>query len=92
MPETTAPQIHPVRSGDHAAIARLPWHLPLGDWSQDFLGGLPRGISRHVVRFVEIGDEVLAIKETDDRRALREFDILGVLGNLAVPTVEPRAM
>ncbi|MGO2986029.1 MAG: DUF4032 domain-containing protein, partial [Brevibacterium aurantiacum] len=91
MPETTAPQIHAVHSADHDAIAQLPWHLPLGDWPHDFLGGLPRGISRHVVRFVEIGEEVLAIKETDDRRALREFDILGVLGNLAVPTVEPRA-
>ncbi|MDN6666671.1 MAG: DUF4032 domain-containing protein [Brevibacterium sp.] len=91
MTEASAPQIHTVDGADHAAIARLPWHLPLGEWPQDFLGGLPRGISRHVVRFVEIDEEVLAVKETDDRRALREFDILGVLGNLAVPTVEPRA-
>lgn len=44
------------------------------------------------MRYVEIGDEVLAIKETDDAQALREFDILGALGNLDVPLVEPRAV
>ncbi|WP_309132242.1 DUF4032 domain-containing protein [Brevibacterium sp.] len=87
-----APSIHAVYRADHSAIEKLPWHLPLKDWPEQFLGGLPRGISRHVVRFVEIGDEVLAIKETDEHRALREFDILGVLGNLDVPTVEPRAI
>lgn len=91
MPGLRPPQIYAVHRADYGAIAELPWHQPLREWSEDLLGGLPRGISRHVVRFVEIGDEVLAIKETDDRQALREFDILGVLGNLAVPTVEPRA-
>lgn len=91
MSGSPAPQIHAVYSADHQALADLPWQLPLRDWPEDCLGGLPRGISRHVVRFVEIGEEVLAIKETDDSRALREFDILGVLGNLAVPAVQPRA-
>ncbi|RBP65554.1 lipopolysaccharide kinase (Kdo/WaaP) family protein [Brevibacterium sanguinis] len=92
MPVPEPPRIHAVHRADHAAIAELPWHLPLKDWPEQFLGGLPRGISRHVVRFVEIGDEVLAIKETEDDRARREFDILGVLGNLDVPTVETRAI
>ena len=91
MSETPTPEIHAVRHADRAALAELPWHLPLDEWPETLLGGLPRGISRHVVRYVEIGDEVLAIKETDDRQALREFDILGALGNLDVPLVEPRA-
>src|SRR5699024_7734988 len=89
--ETPTPEIHTVRHADRRALAELPWHLPLAEWPETLLGGLPRGISRHVVRYVEIGDEVLAIKETDDRQALREFDILGALGNLDVPLVEPRA-
>jgi hypothetical protein len=89
--ETPTPEIHTVRHADRRALAELPWHLPLDEWPETLLGGLPRGISRHVVRYVEIGDEVLAIKETDDRQALREFDILGALGNLDVPLVEPRA-
>src|SRR5699024_6898463 len=91
MSETPTPEIHTVRHADRRALAELPWHLPLDEWPETLLGGLPRGISRHVVRYVEIGDEVLAIKETDDRQALREFDILGALGNLDVPLVEPRA-
>ncbi|MGC2939321.1 MULTISPECIES: DUF4032 domain-containing protein [unclassified Brevibacterium] len=97
QPSTTAvgaagtPDIHTIRSADRGALAELPWHLPLAEWPETLLGGLPRGISRHVVRYVEIGDEVLAIKETDDGQALREFDILGALGNLDVPLVEPRA-
>ncbi|WP_343207026.1 DUF4032 domain-containing protein [Brevibacterium oceani] len=88
----TAPEIHTVRHADRTALAELPWHLPLAQWPEKLLGGLPRGISRHVVRYVEIGDEVLAIKETEDKQAMREFDILGALGNLDVPLVEPRAV
>lgn len=87
-----APEIHTVRHADRTALTELPWHLPLAQWPEKLLGGLPRGISRHVVRYVEIGDEVLAIKETDDQQAMREFDILGALGNLDVPLVEPRAV
>lgn len=89
--EIPAPRIQAVRTAEHSALAELPWHLPLIDWPEDLLGGLPRGISRHIVRYVEIGDEVLAIKETENRQALREFDILGVLENLDVPTVAARA-
>ena len=33
---------------------------------------VPRGISRHVVRFVEAGGEVFAVKEATDRFVLRE--------------------
>lgn len=88
---TSGPTIHTVDPADRAMLAQLPWDLPLADWPTDLMGGLPRGISRHIVRFIENGDELLAIKETEDRQALREFDILGVLENLDVPSVEPRA-
>ena len=39
----------------------LPWHKPLATWPEDLLANLPRGISRHVVRFVHVGDEVYAM-------------------------------
>ena len=42
----------------------LPWHKPLATWPEDLLANLPRGISRHVVRFVHVGDEVYAMMET----------------------------
>lgn len=46
----------------HAALAQA-----LGHWPEDLLANLPRGISRHVVRFVHVGDEVYAMKEITPR-------------------------
>ncbi|HLS04288.1 MAG TPA: DUF4032 domain-containing protein, partial [Actinomycetales bacterium] len=34
------------------ALFDLPWHIPLVDWPEDIIAALPRGISRHIVRFV----------------------------------------
>ncbi|WP_349828330.1 DUF4032 domain-containing protein [Brevibacterium litoralis] len=72
-----------------AEIAGLPWHLPLVDWPEDILVGLPRGISRHVVRFVRPAGTVVAVKETTDALAHEEYETLSSLTNLAAPTVEP---
>ena len=41
-------------------LITLPWETPLEDWPEDNLVALPRGISRHVVRFVRVGSEVYA--------------------------------
>ena len=38
---------------DH--IVRLPWHLPIDQWEGDWVLDVPRGLSRHVVRFVRAG-------------------------------------
>ena len=46
-----------------ALLLDLPWHLPLEEWPDEYLVPLPRGISRHVVRFARAGDEVVAVKE-----------------------------
>ena len=54
----------------------LPWHKPLATWPKDLLANLPRGISRHVVRFVHVGDEVYAMKEITRQVAEREYEIL----------------
>jgi hypothetical protein len=40
-----------------------PWRCPLEDWPADRLAALPRGISRHVVRFVKLSGRILAVKE-----------------------------
>ena len=50
----------------------LPWEKPLATWPEDLLVNLPRGISRHVVRFVHVGDEVYAMKEITRNVAERE--------------------
>ncbi|MCI1219706.1 MAG: DUF4032 domain-containing protein [Bifidobacterium sp.] len=67
----------------------LPWEHPLSTWPQDLLANLPRGISRHVVRFVHVGDDVYAMKEITRNVAEREYELLRHLQKLDLPTVTP---
>ncbi|WP_084128886.1 DUF4032 domain-containing protein [Demequina sp. NBRC 110055] len=70
----------------------LPWSVPLETWPKDTLAALPRGISRHVVRFVRFRGRVLAVKETVAPMAKREFDMLKELGRMGAPCVVPFAV
>ncbi|MBD3782940.1 MAG: DUF4032 domain-containing protein [Micrococcales bacterium] len=74
------------------ALMDLPWEVPLEEWPEDILAALPRGISRHVVRFVRLRGRVLAIKEIKDDIARREYEMLRNLGRLHLPAVEPFAV
>ncbi len=71
------------------ALLDLPWHLPLEDWPDETLAALPRGISRHVVRFARLSGRVIAVKEIREDLARREYGLLRLLGRLDVPSVEP---
>lgn len=73
-------------------ILTLPWNLPLEEWPESVLVALPRGISRHIVRFVQMGDDVVAIKETTLEMANREFEMLRTLRKRDIPTVKPIAV
>src|SRR5690606_23970788 len=53
---------------------------------------LPRGISRHVVRFVRLAGRVYAIKEISERYAKTEYRLLWDLHRLDAPAVEPVAV
>lgn len=70
----------------------LPWDRPLEDWPEEILAALPRGISRHVVRFVRVSGRVLALKEISHTLAKREYEMLRLLGRLGVPSVVPFAV
>ncbi|NYE96302.1 hypothetical protein FHU41_002552 [Psychromicrobium silvestre] len=70
----------------------LPWHLRLEDWPTEYLAALPRGISRHVVRFAHLGGSVIAVKETSEHVARHEYHMLRKLQRLDVPCVEPVAV
>ena len=72
----------------NAALLDLPWGTPLEDWPQDILAALPRGISRHVVRFVKVSGRILAVKEIKKDLARREYAMLRNLQRLDEPTVE----
>ena len=39
----------------NAQLITLPWDVPLAEWPTEMFVALPRGISRHVVRFVRVG-------------------------------------
>jgi hypothetical protein len=71
------------------ALLDLPWDLPLEEWPGRYLAALPRGISRHVVRFVRLSGSVLAVKEIAAEPAVREYNLLRLLRRLDLPVVEP---
>src|SRR5665648_517860 len=71
------------------AILDLPWHIPLEDWPAENLAALPRGISRHVVRFGKLSGRVIAVKEIGESVAYREYELLRALSRIGVPSVEP---
>ncbi len=69
----------------------LPWDLPLDVWPAQSIAALPKGISRHLVRFAYLSGYVVAIKETSAELARREYDLLRTLQRMDVPCVEPVA-
>ncbi|MEV6984363.1 DUF4032 domain-containing protein [Sphaerisporangium sp. NPDC051017] len=73
-------------------LIRLPWDVPLEDWPERHLVTLPRGISRHIVRFARLSGRVYAIKEISERYAKREYQLLWDLSRLDAPAVEPVAV
>lgn len=79
-------------ASSNPAMFTLPWHKPLVQWPAELLANLPRGISRHVVRFVHVGDEVYAMKEITQSVAEREYELLRRLQKLELPTVSPVAV
>ncbi|HYN96390.1 MAG TPA: DUF4032 domain-containing protein [Pilimelia sp.] len=74
------------------ALLDLPWSTPLVQWPADQLVALPQGISRHVVRFVRMAGTVYAVKETAERVAEREYDLLRALERIGFPSVEAVAI
>jgi len=70
------------------ALLDLPWELPLEEWPSDQLVSLPRGISRHVVRFVRLESAVYAVKEVREDIAMREYSMLRQLERRDLPAVE----
>ncbi|HEX4527485.1 MAG TPA: DUF4032 domain-containing protein [Gaiellaceae bacterium] len=76
-----------VRTG-HPSFLDLPWDKPLEEWTSARLVNLIRGISRHVVRFVEYDGELYALKELPERPARREWTLLRRLEDQGLPVVE----
>jgi hypothetical protein len=78
-----------VATKPNPALVTLPWSTPLEEWGEDVVVPLPRGLSRHVVRIVRLGQDVYAVKETREAMAFREYRMLRDLQRLGLPTVDP---
>ncbi len=76
-------------SNPDPTLLALPWQTPLEEWADRYQVPLPRGLSRHIVRFVRLVDHVYALKETQEPIAMREYRLLRDLRRLAIPVVEP---
>ena len=74
--------------GTNTELIGLPFDVALADWPEELIVHVPRGISRHLVRFVEVDGEVFAVKEGTDRYVLREHILLRGLAEHSVPVVE----
>ncbi|NYG54818.1 DUF4032 domain-containing protein [Nocardioides perillae] len=81
-----------VAARPHPAVVTLPWSRPLEEWDDEHVVPLPRGLSRHVVRIVRVGDRTWAVKETQEPIAFREYRLLRDLQRLGLPTVVPQGV
>lgn len=81
--------LHIVASRPDPGLVRLPWSTPLAEWSDEYVVPLPRGLSRHIVRTVRLGERVYAVKETQEEMAFREYRLLRDLQRLGLPAVRP---
>jgi hypothetical protein len=90
-------RIQLVPRASHAHFLDLPWYEPLERWETARLVEVPRGIGRHVVRFVDYGGTFFALKELPgdvaarEYRLLRELDVRGIAAVEAVGVVHERA-
>jgi tRNA A-37 threonylcarbamoyl transferase component Bud32 len=66
----------------------LPWSEPLASWESPRLVEVARGISRHIVRFVDYDGALYALKELPEPLAEREYRLLRELAAASVPVVE----
>lgn len=73
-------------------LPTLPWEIPLEDWPSDLLVPLPRGISRHTVRFFKKEQQIFAIKEITAEAATHEYYMLQRLREADLPVVRAAAV
>jgi hypothetical protein len=84
----STPELQLVARTGHPTFLDLPWAEPLEEWTSDRFVNLIRGISRHVVRFVEYDGALYALKELPERPASREWALLRRLESQGLPVVE----
>jgi hypothetical protein len=74
--------------GAATELLTLPLDQPLAEWNDPRIVQVPRGISRHVVRFVRAQNQIFAFKEATQRYVVREHHLLRELAEASVPVVD----
>ena len=59
---SSTPRLQLVARTGHPSFLDLPWNQALEEWEIERLVDVQRGISRHVVRFVEYDGRLYALK------------------------------
>ncbi|MEX1004411.1 MAG: DUF4032 domain-containing protein [Acidimicrobiia bacterium] len=77
-----------IRTG-HPDFLDLPWDVTLADWQVRNIVELPKGISRHEVRFLQYPEGLYAIKELPTRAARQDYTVLRSLEAFGGPAVRP---
>jgi hypothetical protein len=69
----------------------LPWEYSLGEWRQycEQRVEVPRGVSRHIVEFVNYDGDLYALKELPPALAEKEYDLLREMTEARLPAVRP---
>ncbi|HYM50264.1 MAG TPA: DUF4032 domain-containing protein [Candidatus Limnocylindrales bacterium] len=77
---------------EDAALLELDWAQSILDWKTPRLVDLPRGISRHSVRFCAFDHGTFAIKELPLRAAQRDYEVLRQLESQGGPAVRAHGL
>ena len=75
-----------VRAG-HPDFLDLPWERSIVEWDTPRLMQLPKGISRHEVRFLGYDEGIYAVKELPTRPARNDYRVLRALEESEAPSV-----
>jgi hypothetical protein len=69
----------------------LPWEYPLAEWRfhSELRVEVPRGVSRHIVEFINYAGGLYALKELPVGVAEREYDLLREMNENRLPAVRP---
>jgi hypothetical protein len=77
-----------VRPG-HPDFLDLPWAQSLTTWNVEHSLDLPKGISRHEVRFFAYEEGIYVVKELPQRPARNDYQVLRTLEAVGAPAVRP---
>jgi hypothetical protein len=75
-----------IRPG-HPDFLDLPWETSVVEWSVPQLLELPKGISRHEVRFLSYPEQIYVVKELQTRPARNDYSVLRSLEAVGAPAV-----